>query len=66
LYAGSEYWEKTVLKKSRLLRHEPEFIFRYHDLKPYTAPLHTVLPDPDAGETKEFFYQEKTLDEDDH
>jgi hypothetical protein len=49
------------VQKPRLLPHEPEFVFRYLDLKPCTAAIHTVLPDPDTGETEEFFYQEQSL-----
>jgi hypothetical protein len=51
--------KKPFLKKSRLFRYEPEFIFRYLCLKPYNAAIHTILPYPDAGETGEFFLSGK-------
>lgn len=50
--------ENQIRKTTRLSRHEPEFIFRYLDLKPDTTAIYPGLPDHDAGETQEFFYQE--------
>lgn len=54
--------ENQIRKTSRLSRHEPEFIFRYLDLKPYTAAVYPGLPDHDTGKTEKFFYQEKSLE----